>query len=262
MRAYSFNKYSNNDLKIINRKNTNNFNMKSMNINMVNIKKNKFDEDFKSDISSESNEEPILYTKKSITNKNNIKLRSASVDNQNIKKDLNKNINRSINNFSYAKSLVLNNIKDKNIENPRNVNNIDINLAGKTFTSFYLNQKSNNNNNKQKNSNNNVINTYNRFNSTNVLFNNFRGGNDNKKNKDERNNFYAVKKPLEKQKQIYRKRKPTEEVKPIILKETNEINALRNISNREEEEKTITINNTDNTILDENEESIGRNIPH
>ena len=50
MRAYSFNKYSNNDLKIINRKNTNNFNMKSMNINMVNIKKNKFDEDFKSDI--------------------------------------------------------------------------------------------------------------------------------------------------------------------------------------------------------------------
>ena len=39
MRAYSLNKYSNNDLKIINRKNTNNFNMKSMNINMVNIKK-------------------------------------------------------------------------------------------------------------------------------------------------------------------------------------------------------------------------------
>ena len=51
MRAYSYNKYSNNDLKIINRKNTNNFNMKSMNINMVNIKPNKFDEDFKSDIS-------------------------------------------------------------------------------------------------------------------------------------------------------------------------------------------------------------------
>ena len=257
MRAYSYNKYSNNDLKIINRKNTNNFNMKSMNINMVNIKQNKFDEDFKSDISSESNEEPILYTKKSITNKNNIKIRSASVDNEFIKKDLNRNINRSINNFSYAKSLLFNNLKDSNIENQRNINNID--LAGKTFTSFFLNQKQNNN--IQKISNNININKYKNFNSSKVLFNNHRGI-DNKKNANDINNFYSVKRPLEKQKQIYRKRKPTEEVKPIILKETNEINTLKKRTNIEEEEKTITINNTDNTILDENEESIGRNIPH
>ena len=257
MRAYSYNKYSNNDLKIINRKNTNNFNMKSMNINMVNIKPNKFDEDFKSDISSESNEEPILYTKKSITNKNNIKIRSASVDNEVIKKDLNKNINRSINNFSYTKSLIINNLKDNNIENQRNLNNID--LAGKTFTSFFLNQKQNNN--IQKISNNINNNTYKSFKSSKVLFNNHRGI-DNKKNVNDINNFYAVKLPLEKQKQIYRKRKPTEEVKPIILKETNEISTLKKRANIEEEEKTITINNTDNTILDENEESIGRNIPH
>ena len=257
MRAYSYNKYSNNDLKIINRKNTNNFNMKSMNINMVNIKPNKFDEDFKSDISSESNEEPILYTKKSITNKNNIKIRSASVDNEVIKKDLNKNINRSINNFSYTKSLIFNNLKDNNIENQRNLNNID--LAGKTFTSFFLNQKQNNN--IQKISNNINNNTYKSFKSLKVLFNNHRGI-DNKKNVNDINNFYAVKLPLEKQKQIYRKRKPTEEVKPIILKETNEISTLKKRANIEEEEKTITINNTDNTILDENEESIGRNIPH
>ena len=257
MRAYSYNKYSNNDLKIINRKNTNNFNMKSMNINMVNIKSNKFDEDFKSDISSESNEEPILYTKKSITNKNNIKIRSASVDNEVIKKDLNKNINRSINNFSYTKSLIFNNLKDNNIENQRNLNNID--LAGKTFTSFFLNQKQNNN--IQKISNNINNNTYKSFKSSKVLFNNHRGI-DNKKNVNDINNFYSVKRPLEKQKQIYRKRKPTEEVKPIILKETNEINTLKKRTNIEEEEKTITINNTDNTILDENEESIGRNIPH
>ena len=177
MRAYSYNKYSNNDLKIINRKNTNNFNMKSMNINMVNIKPNKFDEDFKSDISSESNEEPILYTKKSITNKNNIKIRSASVDNEVIKKDLNKNINRSINNFSYTKSLIINNLKDNNIENQRNLKDID--LAGKTFTSFFLNQKQNNN--IQKISNNINNNTYKSFKSSKVLFNNHRGI-DNKKN--------------------------------------------------------------------------------
>ena len=258
MRAYSFNKYGNNDLNIINRKNTNNFNMKSMNINMVNIKPSKFDEDFKSDISSDSNEEPILYTKKSITNKNNIKIRSSSVDNQIINKDFNKNINRSINNFSYAKSLVFNNFKDNNIENPRSKNNIDI--AGKTFTSFFINQKQNNN--ILKNSNNITNNNaYKNFNSTKVLFNNHRGI-DNKKNVNEINNFYSVKRPLEKQKPIYRKRKPTEEVKPIILKETNEISTLKNRLNREEEEKTITINDTDNTILDENEESIGRNVPH
>ena len=258
MRAYSFNKYGNNDLNIINRKNTNNFNMKSMNINMVNIKPSKFDEDFKSDISSDSNEEPILYTKKSITNKNNIKIRSSSVDNQIINKDFNKNINRSINNFSYAKSLVFNNFKDNNIENPRSKNNIDI--AGKTFTSFFINQKQNNN--ILKNSNNiTTNNAYKNFNSTKVLFNNHRGI-DNKKNVNEINNFYSVKRPLEKQKPIYRKRKPTEEVKPIILKETNEISTLKNRLNREEEEKTITINDTDNTILDENEESIGRNVPH
>ena len=257
MRAYSFNKYGNNDLNIINRKNTNNFNMKSMNINMVNIKPSKFDEDFKSDISSDSNEEPILYTKKSITNKNNIKIRSSSVDNQIINKDFNKNLNRSINNFSYAKSLVFNNFKDNNIENPKSKNNIDI--AGKTFTSFFINQKQNNN--MLKNSNNITNNAYKNFNSTKVLFNNHRGI-DNKKNVNEINNFYSVKRPLEKQKPIYRKRKPTEEVKPIILKETNEISTLKNRLNREEEEKTITINNTDNTILDENEESIGRNVPH
>ena len=257
MRAYSFNKYGNNDLNIINRKNTNNFNMKSMNINMVNIKPSKFDEDFKSDISSDSNEEPILYTKKSITNKNNIKIRSSSVDNQIINKDFNKNLNSSINNFSYAKSLVFNNFKDNNIENPKSKNNIDI--AGKTFTSFFINQKQNNN--MLKNSNNITNNGYKNFNSTKVLFNNHRGI-DNKKNVNEINNFYSVKRPLEKQKPIYRKRKPTEEVKPIILKETNEISTLKNRLNREEEEKTITINNTDNTILDENEESIGRNVPH
>ena len=63
-------------------------------------------------------------------------------------------------------------------------------------------------------------------------------------------------------KQIFRKRKPTEEVKPIILKDNSEMNTLKNISYKEEEEKTITINYTENTILDEDEELIGRNIPH
>ena len=71
-----------------------------------------------------------------------------------------------------------------------------------------------------------------------------------------------MKRPIDKEKQIFRKRKPTEEVKPIILKDNSEMNTLKNISYKEEEEKTITINNTENTILDEDEELIGRNIPH
>ena len=263
MRAYSYNKYSNNDLKIINRKNANNINMKSVNINMVNIKKCNFDEDFKSDISSDSNDEPILYTKKSITNKNNIKIRSGSVDNDIIKKEINRNLNSLNNNFSYAKSLTNNkvdifNSQNNFMENERNkinINNLNVNFGGKTFTSYFFNP-----NKKINSKNTNNSNTNNYFNSTNIFFNNYRG-NDKKKNGEERNNnFYAVKRPLDKEKQLFRKRKPTEEIKPIILKEYNDLNNLKNISNREEE--TITINDTENTILDENEEIIGRNIPH
>ena len=255
MRAYSFNKYSHNDLKVINRKNTENINLKSMNINMINIKKNHFDEEYKSDISSDSKDEPILYMKKSITNKNNIKTRSASVDNEIIKKDMIKNLHKSVNNYSYSKSLAINNLKKSNIEIERNLNNI--NFAGKTFQTFFFNPTSDN---KQKHSNN-INNINKRFNSSNVLFNNYRGI-DPKKIGEDKNSFYAVKRPLDKQKQIFKKRKPTEELKPIIIKENNDKNLLRNISFKEEEEKTITINNTENTILDENEELIGRNIPH
>jgi hypothetical protein len=226
-----------------------------MNINMINIKKNHFDEEYKSDISSDSKDEPILYMKKSITNKNNIKTRSASVDNEIIKKDMIKNLHKSVNNYSYSKSLAINNLKKSNIENERNLNNI--NFAGKTFQTFFFNPTSDN---KQKHSNN-INNINKRFNSSNVLFNNYRGI-DPKKIGEDKNNFYAVKRPLDKQKQIFKKRQPTEELKPIIIKENNDKNLLRNISFKEEEEKTITINNTENTILDENEELIGRNIPH
>ena len=71
-----------------------------------------------------------------------------------------------------------------------------------------------------------------------------------------------MKRPLDKQKQIFKKRKVREEVKPIIIKENNDKNLFKNISFKEEEEKTITINKTENTILFENEELICRNIPH
>ena len=262
MRAYSFNKYSNNDLKIINRKNTNN--LKSTNINMMKIKKNNFNDENKSDISSDSKDEPILYTKKSITNKNQIHKRATSVNNNKmIKKDINKMLSKSNNNFISAKSLVLDNInnynkmtKSKNllINNENNINYNNMNLAGKTFTSLFFNPTSN----KPKTSNNvNKSNNY--FNSTNLNFNNTREIDNNKKD-NESGRFYAVKRPIDKQNNIFKKRKPFEGVKPIILK--NDYDNNNNIDNKEEEEKTINMNYTENTILDEDEEMIGRNIPH
>ena len=189
------------------------------------------------------------------------------MDNDTIKKDLYKNINKSINNFSYAKSLAFNsnkydlytsqNINRVNERNKNNINDINLNLVGKTFNHLLFNPSMNS---KIKNSYN-LNNANNHFNSSNVLFNNFRGNENNKNGEERSNNFYAIKRPLDKQKQLFKKRKPTEEVKPIILKDYSEKNSLKNISKGEEEEVTI-VNNTENTILDENEELIGRNVPH
>ena len=66
MRAYSHNKYSKNDLKIINKKNTCNNNINNININMININKNRFEDMDDSNSSSSIIEEPSVYTKKSI----------------------------------------------------------------------------------------------------------------------------------------------------------------------------------------------------
>ena len=54
-----------------------------------------------------------------------------------------------------------------------------------------------------------------------------------------------------------------DEIKPFNLKENPNKNFLINKNNNlcKEEEK-ITINTVENTILDENEEIIGRNLPH
>jgi hypothetical protein len=58
-----------------------------------------------------------------------------------------------------------------------------------------------------------------------------------KKTGEERNNnFYAVKRPLDKQKQLFRKKKPNEEIKPVLLKDHNEKN-FKNISSMEKKKR-------------------------
>ena len=76
-------------------------------------------------------------------------------------------------------------------------------------------------------------------------------------------NFYTSKRPMDKENNLFRKKTKNNEVKSICLKEKQNKNILINRNSgiiKEEEKKTI--NTIDNTIIDENEEKIGRNIPH
>ena len=291
MRAYSQNKYSKNDLKIINKKNAND-NIKNININIININKNRFEEKYNSYSNSSSSmiEEPTIYTKKSVQkektiNKNNNRIRSVSVNNTEnnknkiklnnspfIHRNVNKSINKKVNINVLNKQKATNN--DLTSESINYMNNIikdnnflqtekNINQAGKTFTSNFFKKYSNFNNHNYSNINNfySVKN--------NVYFNNRKViETNNKKNEDKNNfNFYASKRPLDKENTFFRKKIQINEKKNeninkrnINLNMSKDINGLINekISPREEK-KTITI---ESTILDENDELIGRNIPH
>ena len=75
MRAYSYNKYSKNDLKVINKKNTTNNNINRININMINVNKYKFEDNNNSNSSSSIlDERSSVYTKKSIAKQTPINL--------------------------------------------------------------------------------------------------------------------------------------------------------------------------------------------
>ena len=287
MRAYSYNKYSNNDLRIINKKNTMNNIINNININKIKINKNRFEEDDKDNNNSNSSssilEQPSIYTKKSIqrdTNVNNKnRVRSISVNNAKINKSKmkitntpnnNRNINKSldkntnINVLSYQKTSK-NNISNQSINYMNNIikdnNKIDIDKsisnAGKTFTQTFFKKYSDN-----KNCNNlKYLNNY--FSASNNILNNYRKLNESNKNINDKinynYNYYASKRPLDRDNNIFRKKVQKIEKKPSNIKEgINEILNKR-IDIQKEDKKTI---NTENTILNENEEIIGRNLPH
>ena len=275
MRAYSHNKYSKNDLKAINKKNSS-YNYNNLNINMININKNRFEEN-NSNNSYYIYEEASVYTKKPIPKETPIcknRIRSISVNNsainkaklslnnsplnRNIKNISNKNINinflkqeRSNKNNLYSQSLnFLNGILKENnkIENDRNINQ-----AGKTFSNTFFKKYSNNNNT-------NNLNNYFTNSNNNIAFNNHKGY-ENQKSDDKINfNFYSSKRPTDKEHTFFRKKNQKRDFNNI---NNNENKCKNNFINKKieikEEKKTI---NSENTILDENEEIIGRKLPH
>ena len=293
MRAYSYNKYSKNDLKVINKKNTMN-NTNNLNINIINVNKNRFEENNNSNNSISSSsvlDEPAIYTKKQIgketpinknrirsisvsnynINKAKIKLNKTPIIKRNVNKSLNKNVNMSA--LSNKKDSIYNlstqSINYMNIivkDNSKIESDKNINKAGKTFTNnFFKKYSSSNSNINNTNKNNlNFLNNY--FTASNAYLNNYREIiNNSRKNDDKINfNFYTSKRPVDEGKTFFRKKNQKKETKPVNLQENRGINILinKNKDKKEEiKEDKMTIQ-TENTILDDNEEIRGRNLPH
>ena len=278
MRAYSHNKYSKNDLKAINKKNSmDTYN--NININRININKNRFEENNTSNNSNSSFffEEPSIYTKKSIQKETPIaknKVRSISVHNSAVnkskfsfnnspigKRSINNSLKKSLNinvinkeakskNNIYSQSLnFLNSIlqENKKIENERNITQ-----AGKTFSNTFF---------KKYSTNNSANNLNNYFTNYSIYPKNHQDYENNKKNDYKINfNFYSSKRPTDKEYTFFRKKIQKNEIDPMNNNENKGINTLiKKKTELKEENKTII---TENTILDENEEIVGRKLPH
>ena len=270
MRAYSNDKYSKNNLKLINRKNNIN-NIKNIDINMINMNRNTLEENKNNSNSSSSNvEDPSFYSKKSnqketiinpprirsfsvnnsIVNKGKIKLNNSYNNRKINNKNLNINILNKQKNTNYnlpiQSTYFMNNIlkENNNYQNDKNINH-----AGKTFTNNFF---------KNKNNKNNKMNNY--FTSHTTYFNNYKGIDLSKKNED-KNSVFTSKRPSEKENSNFYTKIKNDKKHPINLK-NNQINNKIINKNLNDEEEKLTINSKDNTILDENEEIKGRNIPH
>ena len=267
MRSYSYSNYSINDLKDINRRNSFNIkkNTNNININIININNKKVIENDDSNSSSLIIEQPsIVYAENKLKKEPIIKkprVRSMSVNNLKHKGKINMSINKSIiNNLNTNPNTINLNILSK--QNSKNYeSNIKVNYnyindknissqAGRTFSECFYKKSLN-------------YNLSNYFTSNSSYFNKFKETN-NKKNIDKQN-YYTSKRPIDKENNFFRKKAKNNEIKPISLKENQNKNkdilTSRNSGLIKQEEK-ITINTIDNTILDENEEKIGRNIPH
>ena len=281
MRAYSFNKYSKNDLNTLDKKNEMNY----IKFNNIKINKNRFEENNDSNSSSSVLEEPSIYSKKPIpktsiikknkirslsvhnSNINNpkIKINSSPIINRNINKSLNNNINLNIlNNLKTPKTVKFSSQSVDFVNNILKKNNKNINQAqgGKSFTNDFYNQYYNKNNN----SNNNTLEFLNNyFTAKNSYYNNLKEKEENKRNDAKINyNFYISKRPQDEEKSYFRKKIQKNEKKPINIKDNQGkiilIDKYNNVNQKEDEKSTIM--SCGDTILDENEEIKGRNLPH
>ena len=223
MRTYSQSKYSKNDLKIVNIKNTKNHNKSSINliknikIKNSNIIKLKNEENVSLSSSSNIEEEPPVYRKKKIKKDllNPLKINSISVShhffskchsNNNSNKDTSININKS---SIINKNISVTNLNEsKNKLNPLNINNMqnsflhnvitnnsnfrickNINQSGKTFTDNFYEINPNNENTK--------IIQNNFYTTNNIFFNKYKGINP-KQSQPILNFSYTNKKPIDK----------------------------------------------------------------
>jgi len=141
-------------------------------------------------------------------------------------------------------------IKD-NIQTDKNFNR-----SGKTYSSNFFKKNSNDY------SNSNQINNFFSINN-NIYFNNHKPFEiNNKKNEDKNNyNLYSSKRQPNKENVLFRRRRiQKNEIKNLNLNENKDLNSLNNKKNSPREENKTII--SENTILDENDEIMGRNIPH
>jgi hypothetical protein len=310
MRTYSQNKYSKNDLKIVNIKNTKNPNKSSINliknikIKSANVIKIKNEENVSLSSSSNIEEEVPVYRKKKIKRDllNPLKINSISVshhffsksnsnNNSNKEPSINLNLNKS---SVITKNISVANLnQNKNKINPLNINNIsnsflhnviknnsnfrickNINQNGKTFTDNFYEINPNNE------STNIIQNNF--YTTNNIFFNKYKGINP-KQSQPILNFSYTNKKPIDKYHFNNRNKVKIVEKKDFkknvlfksvdLKKEQINLSNVKNNQNnqnnqniRTSQTKKVnskgTFHSTENTYIDENEEALGRNIPH
>ena len=260
LKEHSLNKYSANEPKIKRNNTLNNSNI--MNIKTMRINENKFEG---SNIINNSSSSILDITPPDLNDLNNIpdedikihrpRARSVSVNISSINRSkinrsnsltINKNmiiLNRK-NSVNYdqplSKDLIMNNLKKGN-NNYQTEDNKEKHFVDK----FFKNKKSD-----TKNLNNFFINSH-------FYFNNFKKK-DISDRKEDKKIIYESKRPIDKENELFRKKAKKIESK-LKREEVKQNFALKSINPLNEEKKSLNI--SENTILDENEEAIGRNIP-
>jgi len=311
MRTYSHNKYSKNNLNLINKKNTT-FNIKNNKLKLKKPNENKDEENISSSSSSsDKDKKPKIYQKKNIQKEpfNSIKIKTFPISqyfsdiNKIIKNNINKtplvnNRNNNVINMNNNKSVIkINNNNNnnnnfshsflktviKNAQNCRNHKNITISNSffknNNISKSSYLKSNKNINNDDKnmndkffiENSNNNTNIIQNNYFTTNNIYLGKYVGNKHKKNEQKVNFSYTSKKPddkynfkiKDKGKNLHKNEIKKNLLKSFDIKRGHISNLLnnRNYKNLKIISKS-SIHSTENTNLDENEETIGRNLPH
>lgn len=260
LKSQSLNKYSTNEQKI---KRSNTFNNSIiMNIRTMKVHENRFERNNNMKNISSSN---LDVTPSDLDDFNNIpdedikihkpRARSVSVNIPSVNRY---NINKS-NSFSVSKNMIiLNRKKSVNYDQPLR-QNILINdiIKGNTNYQTQNNKEKAFVNNFFKNKKTDTNNLNNFFTNTHIYFNNYKKK-DIFEKKEDKKIIYASKRPIDKENELFRKKAKKVEIK-LKREDVKHNLAFKSVSPLNEDNKSMNI--TENTILDENEELIGRNLP-